>query len=143
MEIQNFTLPTINASLNSLSIIFLLLGFFAIKKGNQLAHRKHMTAALLSSVLFLTMYLIYHYQVGSVKYPFFDWTRPLYYIILIPHVILAALMTPFIVFIVMKAYQQDFQKHKKLARYVWPVWMFVSVSGVMVYLLLYGRVYLS
>ena len=101
-----------------------------------------MLCALVSCAVFLTCYLVYHYQVGSVKYPFMDWTRPLYFIILIPHVILAAVMTPFIFFIVWKAFKRDFVTHKKLARIVWPVWMFVSVTGVVVYLMLYGRSYL-
>ena len=86
---------------------------------------------------FLTCYLIYHYHVGSVPYLKQDWTRPVYFTILIPHVILAVLMTPFIGIGVYYAIRKNFQKHKRVMRWVWPVWMFVSVSGVVVYLMLY------
>lgn len=136
-------LPTVNAALNFLSACFLWMGYRTIRRGDRETHKKYMLVALVSSAIFLTCYLVYHYQVGSVKYPFEDWTRPLYYAILVPHVILAALMTPFIFVIVWRAFQEDFIKHKKLARRVWPVWMFVSVTGVVIYLMLYGRSYLS
>lgn len=132
-------LPTLNAILNASASVFLLLGFFAIKRGDRVQHKKWMVIALILSVLFLTSYLIYHYAVGSVPYPHHDWTRPLYFAILIPHVILAALMTPFILMIVRWAFKENFTKHKKLARIVWPVWMFVSVTGVIVYAMLYLR----
>lgn len=132
-------LPTLNAILNATASVFLLLGFLAIKRGDRVQHKKWMVIALILSVLFLTSYLIYHYAVGSVPYPHHDWTRPLYFAILIPHVILAALMTPFILMIVRWAFKENFTKHKKLARIVWPVWMFVSVTGVIVYAMLYLR----
>lgn len=130
-------LPTLNAGLNLLSTVFLSFGYAHIKKGNQGTHKKFMLAALISSTLFLISYLIYHYNVGSVPYPFHDWTRPIYFVILIPHVILAALMTPFVLLLVIRAFRGDFARHRKLARWVWPVWMFVSVSGVIVYAMLY------
>jgi uncharacterized membrane protein YozB (DUF420 family) len=134
-------LPSVNAAFNFLSTLLLLQGYRSIRRGEREVHKKYMLAALISSAIFLTCYLFYHYQVGSVPYPFHDWTRPLYFIILIPHVILAALMTPFIFVIVWHAFQNDFQKHKKMARIIWPVWMYVSVTGVLVYLMLYGRTY--
>jgi putative membrane protein len=140
--IPDSVLPSVNASLNFLSSIFLVLGFVAIKRGERARHTTLMTLALASSAIFLTCYLAYHYQVGSVKYPFMDWTRPIYFFLLVPHVILAAVMTPFIFYIVWKAYGADFERHKKLARIVWPVWMFVSTTGVIVYLMLYGRYYM-
>ncbi len=96
-----------------------------------------MIAALISSGLFLISYLTYHYLVGSVPYPYYDWTRPLYFAVLIPHVILAALQVPFIVTAVWWAYQGRFDKHRGITRWLWYVWMFVSVSGVVVYLMLY------
>lgn len=130
-------LPTINAALNALSTILLIWGYVAIRKKNVTKHRNVMVAALVSSVLFLTCYLIYHFQVGSVPYPKHDWTRPLYYIILVPHVILAAAMTPFIGMGVFHAVKKNFHKHKKIMKWVWPVWLFVSVSGVVVYAMLY------
>lgn len=130
-------LPTINASLNALSFVFLLWGYFSIKAGNKKSHIKAMSLALLSSTIFLACYLVYHYYVGSVPYEKQDWTRTLYFSILIPHIILAALMVPGIVALVWFALNQQFQKHKKVARIVWPVWVFVSVSGVIVYWMLY------
>ncbi|MFQ5453008.1 MAG: DUF420 domain-containing protein [Candidatus Zixiibacteriota bacterium] len=130
-------LPTLNALLNLISSVFLLLGFINIKQGNINIHKKLMLSALISSLLFLTSYLIYHYNMGSVPYACYDWTRPVYFAILIPHVILAGLMTPFIVITVWWAWRDNFLSHKKLARFVWPVWMFVSVTGVLIYLLMY------
>lgn len=130
-------LPTLNAALNLLSAIFLTLGYINIKKQRPEVHKKYMIAALISSVCFLTSYLIYHYYVGSVPYPYHDWTRPLYFFILIPHVILAGVQTPFIILAVIHAFRGKFDKHKKIVRWLWPVWMFVSVSGIAVYLMLY------
>lgn len=141
--IPDSILPTVNASLNGFSTILLTLGFFAIKRRDIRNHRRFMTAALVSSAFFLTSYLVYHAQYGTVKYPFEDFTRPVYYAILVPHVILAAVMTPFILVLVWRAYKGDFERHKKLARVVWPVWMFVSVTGVIVYAMLYLRTYLA
>lgn len=96
-----------------------------------------MIAALSVSALFLVTYVIYHAEVGSIPYPHHDWTRPVYFVILIPHVILAAVMVPFILTIVWRAWRGEFVKHKRLARFVWPVWLFVSISGVIIYLMLY------
>jgi len=130
-------LPTINAILNGISVILLTIGYVQIKRGNPAVHRKFMISAVISSAVFLTTYLIYHYYAGSVPYPHHDWTRPLYFIILIPHVILAAVMVPFILAALYFAFKSKFEKHKKIARWVWPVWMFVSLSGIAVYLMLY------
>ncbi|MGB5107121.1 MAG: DUF420 domain-containing protein [Candidatus Zixiibacteriota bacterium] len=130
-------LPSINASLNAISAILLTFGYVNIRRGRRDTHRKFMIAALISSGLFLTFYLIYHYGVGSVPYPHHDWTRPVYFAILIPHVILAVLMTPFIVIAVLHALKGRFEKHRRIVRWLWPVWMFVSVSGIVVYLMLY------
>lgn len=132
-------LPALNAILNGGATICLTFGYLAIRKGKKELHQRWMLTALVVSALFLTSYLIYHYNVGSVPYPHHDWTRPVYFAILIPHVILAALMTPFILLIVWRAWRQDFAKHKKLARYVWPVWMYVSITGVIIYAMLYLR----
>lgn len=131
------SLPALNAMLNGAATICLSFGYYCIRKKNQAVHQRWMIAALVLSALFLTSYLIYHFNVGSMPYPFHDWTRPVYFTILIPHIILAAVMTPFIVVMVYHALRGQFAKHRKLARWVWPVWMFVSVTGVMVYLMLY------
>lgn len=130
-------LPTINAGLNMLSAILLGCGYYNIRRGKRNDHMRLMVLALIFSTLFLISYLIYHYQVGSVPYPLHDWTRTLYFSILIPHVILAAANFPFIIFIVRKAFKGDFKRHRRLARWVLPVWMFVAVTGVSIYLLLY------
>lgn len=130
-------LPTLNALLNLSATILLVFGFINIKKRNIVSHKKFMLGALFVSILFLTSYVIYHYQSGSTPYPHYNWTRALYFIILIPHIILAALQLPFIVYMVWHALRSNFIKHKKVARWIWPVWMYVSISGVMVYLMLY------
>ena len=130
-------LPALNAALNSITAILLLYGFILIKRKEIQKHKRVMLSALATSLLFLTSYLIYHFNVGSVPYPHHDWTRPLYFAILIPHTILATVMTPFIIIAVWRALSEDFEKHKKIVRWVWPVWMFVSVTGVIVYFMLY------
>lgn len=130
-------LPTLNATLNLISAIFLALGYVFIKQGRPEKHKRMMVAALITSALFLTSYLIYHNAVGSVAYPHHDWTRPVYFAILIPHVILAALMVPFVLMAVYFALRERFDKHTRITRWLWPVWMFVSISGVVVYLMLY------
>ncbi len=135
MTVQD--LPTLNATLNLISAILLIFGYVYIRSGDRAGHKKFMVAALISSALFLAFYLVYHAAVGSVPYPHHDWTRPLYFIILIPHIILAAVMTPFILIAVWHAFHASFDKHKKIVRWIWPVWMYVSVSGVMIYLMLY------
>lgn len=128
---------TLNATLNLISAFLLLGGYVKIKRGDREGHRKFMIAALVASGLFLTSYLIYHYQVGSVPYPYHDWTRTLYFVILIPHIILAALMVPFILAAVYFALREKFDRHTRITKWLWPVWMFVSTSGVVVYLMLY------
>ena len=130
-------LPTLNAILNFISAILLAVGRVYIARDQYEKHKGYMLAAMISSTLFLTSYCIYHAHVGSVPYPHHDWTRPLYFIILIPHVILAVLMVPFIIAALWFAFHRRFDKHKRLTIWVWPVWMFVSVSGIIVYLMLY------
>ncbi len=130
-------LPLINVSLNAISAALLMSGYIAIKGGNKTRHRAIMIAALCSSTLFLISYLIYHYNVGSIPYSRYDWTRPVYFTILIPHIVLAALVVPFIIAAVYQAVKQNFTKHRRLVRWVWPTWIFVSLSGIAVYLMLY------
>jgi uncharacterized membrane protein YozB (DUF420 family) len=135
MSVQD--LPTINASLNLLSTFFLLLGYIHVKRGNKDIHKKFMVTALISSGLFLIFYLIYHSQVGSVPYPHYNWTRSVYFAVLIPHIIFAAMMSPFILIAVWFAFREKFENHRRIVRWLWPVWMYVSVSGVVIYLMLY------
>lgn len=130
-------LPTLNVVLNFISATFLLAGFIFIKRKRPSIHKRFMLLTLLTSALFLISYLVYHFSVGSVPYPYHDWTRPLYFAILIPHVILSGIMIPFIIAAVRFALKEQFVKHKKLVRWVWPVWMFVSLSGIVIYLMLY------
>ena len=129
--------PSMNAFFNLVSTVLLTFGYIAIKDKHKSRHKKLMISAVISSTLFLVGYLIYHYQVGSVPYPHYNWTRPVYFTILIPHVILAAVMVPFILYILWQALHDRFDRHARVARFVWPVWMFVSVSGVTIYLMLY------
>ncbi len=130
-------LPTLNAMLNSASFFFLVFGFYFAKKKDFAKHRKCMLWAFSMSCIFLISYLVYHSKAGSVPYPFHDWTRPLYFSILIPHVILAGVIVPFIIAALFFALKKNFEKHKKIVRWVWPSWIFVSISGVTVYAMLY------
>jgi putative membrane protein len=130
-------LPGVNATLNLISAALLLIGRIQIRNDRADRHHRFMIAALVSSGLFLISYGIYHSAVGSVPYQRFDWTRPIYFTVLIPHVILAGLMVPFILLAVYYAFRRKFDSHRRLVRWVWPVWMFVSVSGIVVYLMLY------
>ncbi len=130
-------LPLINSSLNAITIIFLLIGYRFIKNNNENSHKKFMLSAVCTSALFLISYLIYHKIVGSVPYPYHDWTRILYFVILIPHIILAALMVPFILLGIFYAFKKKLDKHKKIMKIVLPVWLFVSLSGIVVFLMIY------
>jgi putative membrane protein len=136
---ENFIqlLPKINVSLNFISTIFLLSGYILIKNGKKYWHRRMMESALFSSSLFLIFYLIYHYHVGSKPYLYNDWTRTLYFSILIPHILLAALMVPFIISTFYLAYRAKWTTHKKIARFTFPIWLYVSISGVIIYIMLY------
>jgi len=131
-------LPTLNACLNFTSLIFLLLGWYYVKRGNITLHWKMMICALATSALFLSSYLYYHFVVGSpTTYQGTGGMKALYLLILIPHVILATAQVPFIVAVVWSAYTKRFRLHVKLVRWVWPVWVYVSITGVLVYLMLY------
>ena len=130
-------LPDLNAGLNALSALFLGLGYFLIRRGRRRMHMRAMLAALSTSALFLCSYLLYHCTVGSVPYPHHDWTRWLYFAVLIPHAVLAIVMLPFILLSLWHAYRRQFGRHARITRWVWPVWMYVSVSGVVVYAMLY------
>lgn len=130
-------LPTLNASLNSVSFVLLLCGFFAIKKGKRELHIKLMTGALVVSAAFLTSYLIYHFHVPSKKFPDLGWIKTVYLLILFPHIILATVMVPMILKTFWHAWRGEWDKHKKIARITFPIWLYVSVTGVVVYLMLY------
>ncbi len=130
-------LPTLNACLNALSGVLLVSGFIQIRKRNVRAHQRLMLSAFSVSVLFLISYLTYHYNVGSVAFTGQGWVRPLYFTILITHTSLAAVV-PFLASVTLyRAWKGDFQRHRRLARVTFPIWLFVSVTGVLVYLFLY------
>ncbi|MBX7147681.1 DUF420 domain-containing protein [bacterium] len=130
-------LPEIIATLNGISFILLVAGRFAIKAGRQALHRTLMLLAVLSSTFFLVFYLMHHYQVGSVPYPYHNWTRILYFVILIPHVILAAFILPFIVIALKHAFKKQLDKHRRVVRWLYPTWLYVSFTGLVVYVMLY------
>lgn len=127
-------LPLINSILNSISTILLLLSFLQIKKGNKKVHQKLMWSAFTVSGLFLISYLIFHFQVGSVPFKGQGWVRPIYFTILITHIILAAAIVPLILITLSRAVQEKFELHRKIARITWPLWMYVSVTGVVIYI---------
>ena len=137
--ISTSQLPDLNAALNSLSAVFLLAGYRFIRLKNQQAHRRCMLAAFSCSILFLVSYLIYHYQVGSVSFKGQGWIRPVYFIILLTHTILATTVLPLALITLVRALRERFDAHRRIARWTFPIWLYVSVTGVVVYLMLYWR----
>jgi len=130
-------LPTLNASLNATAAILLLGGFISIKNKHKKAHIFFMLGAFLCSVVFLTSYLYYHYHHGSTPFQGQGLIRPAYFALLIFHTILAVILVPFVVTTLYRASKQQFDLHVKVARITWPIWMIVSVTGVIVYWMLY------
>ena len=132
-------LPTLNAILNFISACLLLRGWWAIRiEKDRARHIRFMVTALVSSSAFLTSYLIYHFNAEMMTvYPGTGWMKWFYYTVLATHVPLAALIVPGIGYIVWNAYKGRFEKHKKFARIVFPAWMYVSVTGVIIYCMLY------
>ena len=131
-------LPHLNAVLNSLSAVFLMAGYYFIRRGRINAHRSCMVGALSSSMLFLVSYLIYHFVFhGLTRFTGQGIIRPIYFFILLTHTVLAALIVPFVLVTVWRAARRDFARHRKIARWTLPMWLYVSVTGVVVYLFLY------
>ncbi|KIE59110.1 hypothetical protein A946_03580 [Methylacidiphilum kamchatkense Kam1] len=130
-------LPAINASLNALTFCFLLFGYIAIKRGRQDLHKWTMLIAVSLSIAFLTCYLLYHYYHGATPFPRHDWSRPVYFTILTTHTILAIVNLPAIFFAVYYALTGQFQKHTRITKLLWPSWAYVSITGVLVYFMLY------
>jgi putative membrane protein len=129
--------PAINATLNGASTVLLLTGRWLIAQRRIAAHRLVMIAAVVTSSLFLISYLYYHYHVGSVHFQGTGWSRPLYFTILISHVILAALIVPLVIITLTRALRERFDRHRAIARWTFPLWLYVSVTGVLVYFMLY------
>jgi uncharacterized membrane protein YozB (DUF420 family) len=130
-------LPTLNAALNALTALLLLCGWLLIRNGRRDAHRKVMTAALVTSAAFLASYLVYHAQVGSVRFQGQGRVRTVYFAVLISHTILAAAIVPLVGVTVVRALQGQFRRHRRWARVTLPLWAYVSVTGVVVYWMLY------
>jgi uncharacterized membrane protein YozB (DUF420 family) len=130
-------LPALNATLNAISFVFLVTGYYFIRRRQRTRHRNCMVAALITSALFLTSYVIYHLNVGSVPFQKTGWIRTVYFAVLIPHVILAAAIVPLVVITVSRALSRRYDKHRRIARWTLPLWLYVSITGVIVYLMLY------
>ncbi len=130
-------LPTLNAILNSTCAVLLLIGRNHIKKNDRAAHRKTMIAAFTVSVLFLISYLTYHYFHGTTRFAHEGMIRTVYFIILTSHTFLAALLAPMVLITLRRGLKEKYTLHKKIAKWTYPVWLYVSVTGVTVYLMLY------
>ena len=130
-------LPTLNACLNAASAMLLLVGYVLIRRGHPESHRRVMLAALACSALFLVSYLVYHAQVGSVRFQRTGAIRTLYLCVLVSHTVLAAAVPPLALVTVFRGLQRRFDRHRRIARITLPVWGYVSVTGVAVYWMLY------
>lgn len=130
-------LPSVNASLNALAAVLLILGYVLIRQGRREAHRKAMLAAFATSVVFLICYLVYHFQVGSVRFQRTGVIRTIYFSILISHTLLAAAVPPLAIITLNRALKARFPAHRAIARWTLPIWLYVSVTGVVVYWMLY------
>jgi uncharacterized membrane protein YozB (DUF420 family) len=135
MEIAD--LPTVNASLNALASVFLVVGYLMIRRRRIDAHRRCMLSALATSALFLVSYVTYHAYSGSVPFRGTGAIRVLYFAVLIPHIILAAAILPLALVTTARGLRGDYTRHVRIARWTLPLWLYVSVTGVIVYLMLY------
>ena len=135
MTVQD--LPALNASLNALATVFLVTGWVLIRQKKRDAHRACMLAAIAVSTAFLTSYLIYHFNVGSVPFQKQGPIRTVYLTILLTHIVLAVVIVPLIFMSLSRALTSRFDRHRRIARWTLPLWLYVSVTGVIVYLMLY------
>ena len=129
--------PVINAMLNGTSAVLLLVGHSLIKRGRMAAHRAVMISAIVTSSLFLISYLYYHWHVGSVPFKGQGWSRPVYYSILLSHTLLAIAIVPLVIITLIRALRERFDRHAAIARWTYPLWLYVSVTGVVIYFMLY------
>ena len=136
-------LPAVNATLNGLSAVFLSWGLYFIRRRNQIAHRNCMLAAFATSTLFLICYITYHTYVarvlhrGPTRFINPAWFRPFYLSILGTHTVLAVIIVPLAIITLTRGLRERFEAHKKISRWTWPLWMYVSITGVLIYFLLY------
>jgi len=129
--------PAINATLNGTSAVLLVTAHNMIKRGRIATHRALMLAAVATSTLFLISYLYYHWHVGSMHFQGHGWSRPVYFAILTSHTILAAAIVPLVIITLIRALGGQFDRHRAIARWTYPIWLYVSVTGVVIYLMLY------
>ena len=130
-------LPTVNAVLNTMSAVLLTAGFVFIRRRNVAAHRACMLGAFAVSVLFLACYVVYHAYAGSRPFTGQGWIRPVYFVLLVSHIVLAAVIVPLALTTIYRGLSAQLDRHKRLARRTLPIWLYVSITGVIVYLLLY------
>lgn len=130
-------LPTLNAILNATSGILVVVGYLMIRRRKINAHRACMIAAVAVSILFLISYVFYHYHAGATRFAGTGWVRPVYFVILVSHTILAVVIVPFVIVTFRRAFRGEFARHMSIARWTFPLWLYVSVTGVIVYLMLY------
>jgi uncharacterized membrane protein YozB (DUF420 family) len=130
-------LPALNAVLNATSAVLLASGYRFIRQRQIIAHKRCMLAACGTSTLFLLSYLTYHYHVGSMPFRGQGWVRPLYFTILISHTILAVVIVPLVLLTLFRAWKADFARHVRIARWTLPIWFYVSLTGVIIYVMLY------
>lgn len=130
-------LPALNATLNGTAAVFLTAGYLLIRAGRRVAHKRCMLGALAASALFLTSYLIYHANTGSRPFPGTGFVRIVYFAILITHVVLAAAILPLALVTTARGLRDQFDRHVRIARWTLPIWLYVSVTGVIIYLMLY------
>jgi len=130
-------LPALNAVLNTTSAVLLICGYGLIRRGRKQAHRRVMLAAFAVSILFLTSYLVYHFQVGSVRFQKAGLVRSAYLVVLFTHTVLAAAVPPLAIMTLARGLRGRFDRHRRIARWTLPIWLYVSVTGVVVYLMLY------
>ena len=132
-----FSQAALNASLNGVSAMLLAGGYAAIRSGKIVVHKTFMISAFVVSSVFLVSYLVYHYRVGHVVFHGQGWIRPLYFVLLTTHTILAVVIVPMILVTLWRAWLEKFDRHRAIARWTLPLWFYVSVTGVIVYLLVY------
>jgi uncharacterized membrane protein YozB (DUF420 family) len=135
MEVAD--LPTLNAFLNGTAAIFLVTGYILIRRGARVLHKRCMLAALTTSALFLISYVIYHANAGSRPFPGVGPVRIVYFVILITHVVLAATILPLALITTARGLRNQYDRHVRIARWTLPLWLYVSVTGVVIYLMLY------
>ncbi len=132
-----FPHAALNATLNGTSAILLAAGYAAIRAGKRQAHKTLMLSAFFVSCVFLVSYLVYHYRVGHIPFQGQGWIRPVYFVLLFSHSVLAAVIVPLILITLRRAWLEKFDKHKVIAKWTLPLWFYVSVTGVVVYVVLY------